>query len=252
MSKTAKIALASIAASFMAFAGTSVRANTYQSFLEYTSVGAFGATSGSALGIPKLVTPAGVVTVVEGGLNGNGHYTYLDVSVQLASGFRFIDTGSHELFSYNLSQPSAVTVSFVDPSKFQTFSGAPGSNPPFGPSFSNAVTCTLAYGCGANPGGSPGNVLLFKITDNPGGPDGIEVGPPINAATNLVNQLVSTSYGWWFAADVANGNGNTGAIGARDFVVFTAVPEPETYTLMVAGLALLGFAARRRKQRKAR
>jgi hypothetical protein len=34
------------------------------------------------------------------------------------------------------------------------------------------------------------------------------------------------------------------------FAQFTAtpVPEPETYAMMVAGLGLLGFAARRRKQ----
>jgi hypothetical protein len=31
----------------------------------------------------------------------------------------------------------------------------------------------------------------------------------------------------------------------------TAVPEPETYALMLAGLGLVGFAARRRKQRAA-
>lgn len=223
-------------------------AATYQSFLEYTNVSQFGATNGTVAGVNHLVTPAGVVTVVEGGLNGNGHYTYLDVSVQLASGFRFIDTGSHELFSYNLSQPTQVSVSFVDPSRYQPFPGNPGSNPPFGPSFTNAVTCTPAYGCGANPGGSPGDQLLFRITDNAGGPDGIEIGPPVNVSSTAINQLVSTSAGWWFAADVANRAGNTGAIGARDFVLFTAVPEPETYAMLLAGLGLMGFAARRRKQ----
>lgn len=40
----------------------------------------------------------------------------------------------------------------------------------------------------------------------------------------------------------------TGAEGpALDNVVVTAVPEPETYAMMLAGLGLLGFAARRKK-----
>ena len=33
--------------------------------------------------------------------------------------------------------------------------------------------------------------------------------------------------------------------------ITTAVPEPETYAMMLAGLGLLGFAARRRKQKSA-
>jgi hypothetical protein len=34
-------------------------------------------------------------------------------------------------------------------------------------------------------------------------------------------------------------------------ITVTAVPEPETYAMMLAGLGLLGFAARRRKQKTA-
>ena len=36
---------------------------------------------------------------------------------------------------------------------------------------------------------------------------------------------------------------------AQDFVVLTPVPEPSTYALMLAGLAGMGFVARRRAQR---
>lgn len=38
--------------------------------------------------------------------------------------------------------------------------------------------------------------------------------------------------------------------GSLDNVVVTAVPEPETYALMLAGLGLVGAIARRRNQRK--
>lgn len=36
--------------------------------------------------------------------------------------------------------------------------------------------------------------------------------------------------------------------GAQDVVVFAPVPEPETYAMMLAGLGLLGFSARRKLQ----
>jgi hypothetical protein len=36
----------------------------------------------------------------------------------------------------------------------------------------------------------------------------------------------------------------------QDFVVATPVPEPSTYAMMVGGLALVGFAARRRQPRR--
>jgi hypothetical protein len=37
----------------------------------------------------------------------------------------------------------------------------------------------------------------------------------------------------------------------QDYLVATPVPEPETYAMLLAGLGLLGFAARRRKQKEA-
>jgi len=38
---------------------------------------------------------------------------------------------------------------------------------------------------------------------------------------------------------------------ADDFTINTAVPEPETYAMLLAGLGLLGFAARRRQRKLA-
>jgi hypothetical protein len=42
---------------------------------------------------------------------------------------------------------------------------------------------------------------------------------------------------------------NVSAILVRDTIAL--VPEPETYAMMLAGLGLLGFMARRRKQKEA-
>jgi hypothetical protein len=44
-----------------------------------------------------------------------------------------------------------------------------------------------------------------------------------------------------------NASGNDEWVGIDDILVTGAIPEPQTYALMLAGLGLLGFAARRRK-----
>lgn len=57
----------------------------------------------------------------------------------------------------------------------------------------------------------------------------------------LESSFVANGGGYFFSADLLNvANGATGAV--------AAIPEPETYLLMLAGLGVLGFAARRRRQ----
>ena len=51
------------------------------------------------------------------------------------------------------------------------------------------------------------------------------------------------SYAIFGATDAANGS----SVYADNFTI-SAVPEPETYAMLLAGLGLLGFTARRRKQ----
>jgi len=70
-------------------------------------------------------------------------------------------------------------------------------------------------------------------------------------AQTWLAQLNSTPSVSQFDANVWSVTSNTGPFGAgaQDVGVFTPVPEPGTYAMMLAGLGLLGFAARRRQKR---
>ena len=50
-----------------------------------------------------------------------------------------------------------------------------------------------------------------------------------------------------WSGDFVSGSGSRDEFALDDISVTAAIPEPETYALLLAGLALLGFAARRRK-----
>ena len=63
--------------------------------------------------------------------------------------------------------------------------------------------------------------------------------------TNFSGQAVDSVLNLWYF-DV-NRSDNRGSI----MVNVTAVPEPETYALMLAGLGIVGFTARRRKNQQA-
>jgi len=108
------------------------------------------------------------------------------------------------------------------------------------------------------PGGSTKSVTLRQSTGS-GGSGTAYIGgyccDDPNAATILAaNQAV----GFYGVSDRSIALGyDLGTIAAGqskglayeyDFAVTRAVPEPETYALMMAGLGLMGFVARRRKQ----
>ncbi len=81
---------------------------------------------------------------------------------------------------------------------------------------------------------------------------------------NVFGLTQSNTYSSFFQADYtgtdtrrlyayggsAEGTVDVGAL-RTEFSNVSAVPEPETYAMMLAGLGLLGFAARRRKQKAA-
>ncbi|MYM24481.1 DUF642 domain-containing protein [Duganella sp. FT135W] len=100
--------------------------------------------------------------------------------------------------------------------------------------------------------------LSFDVSRNPNG-SYTAVQVDVNGVSNLyVGTSTPTTYSFSFTTGATGGSellkfssvGGDGYSGAvLDNVKLTAaVPEPETYAMMLAGLGLVGFAARRKKQ----
>jgi len=96
-----------------------------------------------------------------------------------------------------------------------------------------------------NLGDTPGNGLQF-LANNPGASAGGLLGTNNHDAffSNTLTDLAAGSYTLTFSQL----GGALNALKIDDVSIsVTAVPEPETYALMFAGLALVGFIANRRR-----
>jgi len=152
----------------------------------------------------------------------------INVTLQ-APAVGFLSTSeTHNAFVFSLANDgtpgvvSALTAGFV--------AGLSAINTPFG-TFSNSIVCSVCGSGGGTPYTGP---LNFTITDAGG--------------ISLSSFILSTpppqgQGGWLFSADIL-ANGATGNVATNT----PAIPEPETYAMMLAGLSLLGFVARRRRQ----
>ena len=62
--------------------------------------------------------------------------------------------------------------------------------------------------------------------------------------------LAAVGSSWWGIGSVRALNmlRQDGVTPGQDMLYLTPIPEPETYAMLLAGLGLMGFVARRRKQ----
>ena len=201
-------------------------------------------SAAAALGMSAMALPALAIdyTLDNGGsaFATPGNYgtvslaqdgTSVDFSVTLAPGFNFVTTGnanSHVLFGFNATGVSTGDVSGITAGNGGTFSvGAPATGSPFG-DFTLGIYCTS---CANGGPGATTPPLTFTVAN------------AVLADFNFLSTNGNPNA--YFTADVISGS-TTGQVGAT--TVVPGVPEPESYALMLGGLGVIGFIARRRKQ----
>jgi hypothetical protein len=166
--------------------------------------------------------PYGTVTLTQSGAD-------VLFNVTLDPRYNFVTTsGPHDLFAFNGTGVSLSDITNLSVSGGGTLAAhVPGADTPFG-TFGFGIDCTSCQNGGPGQQADP---LTFKVLN------------ATEADFALLSTLPPGSTTAYFASDVINvDTGKTGAVGA-----VTAVPEPETYALMLAGLGMMGFMAKRRR-----
>jgi len=163
----------------------------------------------------------------------------LTFDVTLFNGNQFVSSGLDLTFAFDLVGSPTITYSGLT-SGF-TIPGGIGPQQTAGTYHMNGFG-DFEYGVewGGQNGGPPNSfngALHFVITSNGG-------------ALSLSSLETNGVGGPFFVADIYSATTfNTGAVDASAGGPPTSVPEPETYAMLLAGLGMMGFVARRRKQR---
>lgn len=229
---------AALSAAALVLGGASANAAVFVSSLDHSQAQSNG--------------PWGTVTITEVDANN------VQVQLDLAAGYKLVDTGSHYAFSFNLADSPNSTVSIVTPTGGTnplTYQGEGSfTNSPFG-TFTNAFAC-----CGPGANNAKVTPFIFNVynasgitfaglgytTDSNGRLTSVGTGNRFGS--NTTGSVDGYTGGWWFAADVVAPDGRTtGVVGARDAFVQTAVPEPATWAMMILGFGVTGSLVRRRR-----
>ena len=194
------------------------------------ALGSIAAPS-SALTIYALDVPAGPTYGMVSLTQVDGDTVH--VNAVLSAGYNFVDTGQHEAFGFNVA--GSPTVTDITPASGYAASG-PFTQPGFG-DFLQGIICPTPTPCqGGNNSSVPNNTLDFNV----------------NLAGITEASFIANALGFTFTADLfgpspTDPNTNlTFAVGSGSTPV-PNIPEPETYALMLAGLGVVGFVARRRR-----
>jgi hypothetical protein len=138
--------------------------------------------------------------------------------------------------TFNLNLGTAFTVSVTSPSSGFTPTTSV-SDTPYG-AFTNGFNCSSAV-CGTGGNNPFAGPLNFNVTD---------------ASGILISNFVLNSDNIYFAADVLGPSGGTGSIGANSFLPSGGggqgtTPLPAALPLFATGLGVMGWLAKRRKQK---